>query len=135
MRHGSISVSKRHGVNPSLDMCFVCGEAKGVVLFGRMQGDQEAPRSVVTNHEPCDKCKEWMSNGIVMISIRTGEEPSDNPYRTGGWCVLKDEAFVKVFSGDVAEATLKRRMCFIDDQTWDAVGLPRENIPAKESAS
>jgi hypothetical protein len=31
-----VYLSPRHGVNPSLDLCFFCQEPKGVVLFGRM---------------------------------------------------------------------------------------------------
>lgn len=132
---GGIRVSEKHGVNPSLMLCFFCGESVGVALMGRLPGDKEAPRSGVFDMQPCDKCKEWMSKGIILMSVRAGEQPSSNPYRTGGWCVVTEEAFRRMFSGPEAESALKARWCFMDDQAWDQVGLPREVRAEKQDAS
>ena len=52
----SIPISPKHGVNPSLGLCFYCTKPKEVILFGRMKEDAEAPRQVVSNMDPCDKC-------------------------------------------------------------------------------
>jgi hypothetical protein len=38
----SIRLSEKHGVNPSLMLCFYCGEASGVALLGRLKGDQDS---------------------------------------------------------------------------------------------
>ena len=78
--------------------------------------------------EPCDKCKGYMEQGIILISI--DEEKSagdmDNPYRTGGWAVVKEEAILRIgLSPTLEQDILRRRMSYLTDETWDALGLPR----------
>lgn len=127
----NIRLSEKHGVNPSLEQCFVCMKDVGVVLFGKLKGDAEAPGRVCLgpNSEPCDECKGFMEQGVILISVRKGES-GNNPYRTGGWCVVKDEAITRWgMSPELEESILKRRMAFIDDETWNMIGLPREHEP------
>ncbi len=50
----------------------------------------------------------------------------DNPSRTGGWVVLKDEAIERALDAEIASKILARRMAFVPDKAWDALGLPRE---------
>lgn len=41
--------------------------------------------------DPCDKCRDYMEQGILLISVdpkRTQDR--HNPYRTGGWVVIKE---------------------------------------------
>ena len=70
-----ITLSPKHGVNPSMDLCFWCGQPKGIILCGRMhekKGDRtdvEAPKGMVMNLEPCDKCKENFSLGVQIIEV------------------------------------------------------------------
>jgi len=120
MKNGSIRISEKFGVNPSLMQCFVCLEPKGVVLFGKLKEDVEAPRQVCLDREPCDKCKEYMKQGIILISIRDGESGND-PYRTGGWVVVKEEALQKVITDP---ALLEKRIMFVPDTAWKMLGLP-----------
>ena len=121
-----IRLSKKHGVNPSMYQCFICGENIGLVLFGSGYGkDEEAPRSVgAIDMEPCDTCKGHMQQGVILISVRDGES-GPNPYRTGGWCVVKDDAIRRIFHGEVVDSVLSKRVCFVPDQAWDQIGLPR----------
>ena len=45
----SIKVSEKHGVNPSMEVCFICGQDTGaILLLGRLPGDKEAPRHAAT---------------------------------------------------------------------------------------
>lgn len=122
-----IRISEKHGVNPSVGVCFFCGEEDGtVILAGRLTGDAEAPRRAVWSHDPCPKCKEHMKAGIVLISVDPARSPDHaNPWRTGGWCVVKEEAFRRLFSGPPVETSLKLRFAFVEDAVWDRVGLPR----------
>lgn len=98
----SIRISEKHGLNPSMDICFFCGEAKGIALFGKMKGDKEAPRNVLLNYEPCDKCKDAMSKGTTIIEVVTednGNMPiQDGIYPTGRWCVVRREAAYNLFN-------------------------------------
>jgi hypothetical protein len=64
-----MKLSKKHGLNPSIETCFLCGKDKGVVLFGQMKNDSEAPKKVCLNSEPCSECKELMEKGIILISV------------------------------------------------------------------
>ena len=116
-------LSKKHGLNPTIEMCWLCNKDKGLLLFGRMKGDVAAPRKTVFNTEPCDECKEWQKKGIILISIRDGEEGSDNPYRTGGWCVVKAAYLKRVLEPGALKGILKQRYAFVGDSTWERLGL------------
>ena len=131
-REPSIRLDKEHGLNPFIPNCFFCNEQKNeIVLLGaqgqRVTGHKDASQAgpLVLDHAPCQKCEDLMKQGILLISAKDGEE-SDNPYRTGGWCVIKEDAFKKVFTGDIVEKVMKCRFAFVPDEVWDGVGLPRD---------
>lgn len=49
----SIRLSEKHGVNPMLASCFLCGEDTGeIALLGKMKGDAAAPHRGVITKEP-----------------------------------------------------------------------------------
>ena len=109
-----------------MTQCFFCMEAKEVLLDRRLR--KTLPRMAVYDHEPCDKCKDWMKQGIILISVRPGPD-RENPYRTGGWVVIKEDAFKQIFKD--SDEALRKRIAFVEDEVWDAVGLPRENKEVK----
>lgn len=83
----SIRLSEKHGINPSLDCCIICGEAKGVAILGRIKDDKEAPHKMVTSLEPCDACKEkYLKNGVMLVRDKTH-----------ALMVIKEEAFKRIF--------------------------------------
>ena len=96
--------------------CFFCGEAKEVILDRRLRNT--LPREACYDKEPCSKCQGWMEQGVILISVKDGGE-GDNPYRTGGWCVVTKEAFARAFP-EVEETGV----AFVPDAVWQAVGLP-----------
>jgi len=97
----SIKLSKKHGVNPSLMSCFVCGHEFGVALVGRLPGDEEAPRKMTDRSMICDTCQKVMDNGgSFIIEVRDGES-GDNPYRMGRLVGLKDVAWKKNFTTSI----------------------------------
>lgn len=97
----NINISPKHGLNPTMPVCFWCKrEKKDVVLLGKLPGDAEAPRHCVLNYEPCDTCKEKWSVGVVVFEVTT-TNPHEVPpmrsgkrdfYPTGNYMVLKPEA-------------------------------------------
>ena len=130
-----IRLSPSHGVNPSLEVCFLCQKDTGTIsLMGRMRDDAQAPHKMTLNKEPCDECKKLMSMGVILISTKNGES-GDNPYRTGGWCAIKEEAVQRMVSDtNVLASILKSRVAFLPDEVWDLLGLPRgevEGIPSE----
>lgn len=121
-----IRLSPKHGLNPSIGICFFCGEDDGtIVLPGRLKDDQQAPRRTCWSHKPCLKCKKWMRQGIILVSVCDGET-GNNPHRTGGWVVVTEETVKRWFNEPLLTTVLKTRFAFVYDQTWDAAGLPRE---------
>ena len=69
-KEDSITLSEKHGLNPSIIKCFVCGEDVGIALMGRLKDDAEAPRECMTG-ELCDKCKELIDKqkGAFILEV------------------------------------------------------------------
>ena len=119
----SIRLSEKYGVNPTIPICYLCGEEKNeIVLFGRRPNDVEAPKHACIDKAPCDKCKGYMEQGIILISVKSQVYNDVEPYRTGGWVVIKEEAAKRMFGDHVG----KSRVAFVSDEAWDKIGLPRE---------
>lgn len=102
--------------------CFFCGEPKELLLDRRLRNS--LPKHAVYDKYPCDKCAEWMKQGVMFISIRDGEEQSENPYRTGKLSVIRDEAIRRMPIDEALKAhILKARVCFIEDAIWERFGF------------
>lgn len=118
----SIEVSPKHGVNPTIPVCFFCGEDKNMIaLLGRVRrkdkngrtirnSDEEVPMRMVMDYEPCEKCAEHMSHGVTLIGVTT-HQPSDcrpaltaqggtQVFPSGAWCVMTSEAANRCFNID-----------------------------------
>ena len=143
----SIRLHKKYGVNPTMTNCFYCNEPDAILLpgaatkqfkdAGLASEDGEMKHNIgVVDMTPCSKCKGYMDQGIILISIKDDTTAGDmhkqrlpNPHRTGGWCVVKSEAVKRFMSeGDMLDFTLKHRFAFITDEAWDNLGLPRHDI-------
>ena len=125
-----IKLSKKYGVNPTIPVCFFCGEPKNeIALMGKMGGrgeDIEAPKNMILDYEPCDCCKEKMSMGITMIGVTTNAPDGRPPltenggtklYPTGRWVVVSED-FIRRSLNDagLAEAIIKARRTVADDE-------------------
>ncbi len=100
----NIKISEKHGVNPSLEICFYCGESIGVALLGKLPNDEKAPNKIVTSYTPCDKCKETFSKGVLVleyITVPTGY-PTIRPdiYPTGRFAGITKEAAKRIFNSE-----------------------------------
>ena len=105
----------------ALTHCFICNEGDKILINRRMQ-DMSEYHGKVIDKEPCPKCKDYMKQGVILISVRDGES-ANNPFRTGGWCVVKDEA--NMFQDiEQMKPMLKSRVGFIEDSAWLRLGLP-----------
>lgn len=106
-----VKLSPKYGVNPTIPICFWCGEERGeVALMGhignaRRHEDVEAPMHVVIDYEPCAKCKEHMALGFTIMEATTAPNSSTSVpiqkgfYPTGRYVVVKPEAAERVFQG------------------------------------
>lgn len=116
-----IRLSNKHGVNPSVGLCYFCGKAKDVLLFGRMQDDAEAPHECIHDTEPCDVCKEHMKEGVFFMEARPGEG-TDRPRPTGRLVCLKEKAAGELISNpEIRDRILKSRVCLLEPETFEKV--------------
>ena len=115
----SIYLSKKHGVNPSVLQCPLCQKDTGVALLGKLKNDVEAPRKML-DQKPCPECQQHMTQGIILVEASPG---TDSIFFHGGYWVLKEQAFRRIFSGETAEHTLQKRYCYIDPETAQKIGL------------
>jgi hypothetical protein len=84
-----------------------------------------------------------MEQGIILISISDDTKEEDmkgkipNPYRTGGWCVVKQSFVERVMKPDdpMLDFMRRHRFAFITDQAWDFLGLPREEVKLNDSTT
>ena len=135
----NIYLHKEHGLNPTMNTCFYCGETKDILLVGakvskfKKAGFADSTGKMnmqigVTDMEPCSKCAEHMKQGIVLISAKDEKVVGNNPYRTGGWIVIKEEALSKMINIELFKKIQIKRFAFIPDTVWDMLGLPRGKV-------
>ena len=118
-----IRLSKKHGVNPSLAVCWWCNKETGdIILPGRLPGDEEAPRQAVWNYEPCSACGALQCQGITLIEARANGFQN----ATGKWWVITEEAAKRIFAGDMLSKVLKVRKAFIDTKAANKICLTQE---------
>lgn len=99
----SVRLSEKHGVNPSVEKCFFCQRDVGIVLFGRLKDDVEAPRSVTLNHDPCVDCQVVMSRGVILSLAST--RASRRTRRTRGGLVAGAPSPTPTSSGSFLRAS------------------------------
>jgi len=158
----STRYSEQHGVNPSIMRCFYCGEDFGVALCGRLPDDARAPHAAIFSMDPCPQCEAWMTQGIILISMRDGEgEKIDRdkkrwdaeqdrlsptkraksgpfipqPYRTGNLAVVTEDAIREMIANDeLREQVLHCRWLLVEDAVWNMLGLPVEEEESEPKA-
>jgi hypothetical protein len=99
----------------------------GIVLDRRLKPTLETNVGCI-DHAPCQKCKDFMAQGVILISVDPSKSDDPrNPWRSGGWVVVKDEAIERVITTpELRDRILKQRLAFVPDDTWDHLGLPRQ---------
>lgn len=111
----------------AMTSCFLCGEGKDILLHRRLRDISEVHNKVVDT-EPCSKCQEYMKQGVILIEVDESKtSDKKNPWRAGGWCVVKEEAVKRmgITPPELEADILKRRVCFLPTDVWDMFGLPR----------
>lgn len=73
MKNENIRISEKHGLNPSMIKCPVCGNDDGIALLGKINSnDDEAPRFML-NTSPCEKCNQdfetYKTKGFIFFVI------------------------------------------------------------------
>lgn len=68
-----IILSKKHGVNPSIEICSICGKDMGIIMFGKLKDDIEAPRQICLGHI-CDDCQDKFRKEHKRIFMEISED-------------------------------------------------------------
>lgn len=100
----SIKLSKKHGLNPAMTVCFWCGKETGVAILGELPKDEEAPRHVFGGYDPCPECEAKFSKGIFVFEadhkpIHKNQPPIGRDdkgkllYPTGSYSIVDEAAF------------------------------------------
>lgn len=123
---GNIKISPKHGLNPCILVCAFCGKEKDeIAIMGRLKGDAKAPRHAVVNYEPCDKCLENWSKGVVLIRV-TKTAPIEDMvpcaerdgmplFITGQYSVITCDAAKRIFNTDMD----KGEKVLLEDKGFD----------------
>lgn len=114
-----IEISPKHGLNPTIPVCFWCGKEKNeIALLGRIRekttnrfganvtkrdSDIEAPRRMVLDYEPCDGCQKMWDSGVAVIEVQETPTMPNQPeiqkgvYPTSRFVVMTVEGADRVF--------------------------------------
>ena len=117
-RSNSIRLHPEHGLNPTMPVCWFCGEDKGeIALLGSAYKGQ-APMHMCIDRSPCSKCQAMMKTHVLFMEATSPE------HRTGRMVWVKEEAVSRVIRpSNMAQDVLKHRVCFIDTEAWKAMGF------------
>lgn len=66
-----ITLSKEHGLNPSITVCPICGKEGAIALLGHLPKDAKAPRYI--QGDICDECKAKVADNKCFV-IAVGED-------------------------------------------------------------
>lgn len=130
-----IPLSEKHGVNPSVDRCFICGKDYAVVLFGKMKGDVKAPMSVCTGGlcEECAKVKE--AGAIFLIEIDEAKTTDmESPWRTGRIVGVTERTLRQMINtSEFADTIIEKGLAFLPIEVFESLGFPNAITVTEES--
>lgn len=107
-RKDEISLHPKYGLNPSVGICFWCGQETGEILLFGYAIKEEAPRRVTASYAPCDECSRKWEQGFVFLEaalepLAEGQpEISPGAYPTGNYAVINPEAATKIMGDERA---------------------------------
>ena len=100
-----IKISPKHGLNPTIPVCFWCGKQKNeIALMGRMKDDIEAPKNMVLDYVPCEDCQSRMAMGVAVLEASDHPNTEGQPpmqkgvYPTSRFVVVTTECADRVFN-------------------------------------
>ena len=128
-----IKISPKHGLNPTIPVCFWCGKQKNeIALMGRMKGDIEAPKSMVLDYVPCEECQNHMNMGVAILEASDHPNTENQPpmqegvYPTSRFVVVTTECADRVFNAYAPWS--KGKKVFVDSDVFSHF-LPDDPSP------
>lgn len=134
----------------ALTKCFYCLGGGAIIMNSRLTEGVakkvDELDGMVVDMEPCGQCKEWMKQGVILISIDSaksdpgwnkpsGDQYIPNPWRAGGFAVVKDEAVRRMVNNqEMADWAIQHRWMFIEHAAGVAMGLFGESEAEGEAS-
>lgn len=112
MAKDDIKLSPKHGVNPTMSICFWCGEHTGeIAMLGKLDNqDFGVPREMVLSYDPCDDCKAKWDLGVTIVEVSptpiednqivVSTQDGIDMYPTGRFAVVKEDAMTAYEFGE-----------------------------------
>lgn len=120
----------KHGLNPTMPVCFWCEKETGEIVLLGAAYDGEAHRHMTLNYDPCPTCKTNFEKGITLIEANTKTHDRRPPiqttpvtlYPTGRFVVITEEAAIKLFTDSpMFGEIMRKRMAFVEPALFDAL--------------
>lgn len=132
-RKGSIRLHPQHGLNPTLSLCFYCGQETGEIALLGAAYKGEAPRQMVTGLVPCAAClRQWGEEGVALVEVEERVPQQQGPGRppskpqqipTGRWVVVKRDGLRHIITG--MEITAEKKVFLLTKEVWERI-MPKE---------
>ena len=124
------------GVALTKTVCNCCGEERdGDIVINTRLTTHLASKvkemdGKVVNSEPCDSCKGYMEQGIIILGVIEAKSDSmDNPYRSGAFVVLKESAVRMLMEdSDILDSVLKKRVAFMEHSLMVDLEMIKEEV-------
>lgn len=121
----------------ALTKCYYCGGDSDILmntrLTERMAEKVKDTHGKVVSMQPCRKCEGYMKDGIILLTIddekseegwaHPGEGKIPNPWRTGGFFVVREAAMDRLLQEPLRSQVKKCRWTFIEEKIARAIGL------------
>lgn len=120
----TIRLHPKHGLNPTMLVCFWCGEETGEIALLGAAFKGEAPMKMTLGYDPCPKCQELFDGGVLCIEV-TRKAPDARPplsphtspraFPTGRHVVVKAEAVAAIITDpEVRAQVMKVKQCLLN---------------------
>ena len=104
-----------------ITQCYYCGGDSEIIMDTKLRDVFEKKVGIISM-EPCNQCKEYMEQGIIIIGVKDNtpveefKEEFPNPYRTGQFLVVKDIAIEDLLEeGELLNNILENRFTFMEE--------------------
>ena len=106
-----ILLSEKYGLNPSIEKCALCNKDMGLILFGMLADDSEAPKTCCLGHL-CDECKKDLEKYKEIIFLEI-----DNDMYTGNRCLMPEYCI----NPNVLNDLNGERIVYVSKKTFDNI--------------
>lgn len=125
----SIRISPKHGINPSVLLCPVCGKEGSLAFNGLMKGDAEAPSNMI-DREPCNECiqklEEYKNTGFLILVAKDEFETHKDRDKMTIWQFFDRLFVVKRDARFLEDIDTTQGACWMASSTADKLRLTKD---------